>query len=340
MLMNDSPQTQQIEVSEEESGRRLDVVLARRLGVSRSRAAEACRRGLVSRRRTGRPAKPSTAVKAGEFFSCPRLEDSPRSSKARSEDLPLDIIFEDESLLVVDKPAGMVVHPAPGHYSGTLVNALLGHLGRDLDPGLDRLRPGIVHRLDKDTSGLLVVAKTFSAHQSLSEQIKERRAVRTYLCLSWGHWPAAEGRISEALGRSQRNRKKMAVAPAAGRPAETRYRVLESYDVAELVEVTLQTGRTHQIRVHFSYRGHPIVGDPLYGGRSTAVSALGSSGDRRSRIRTLLGICGRQALHAARLTFDHPASGKSLTFSSPLPADIEAALVVLKLPWSENSSGV
>ena len=333
-LLNFSAQVQQIEVSEQDAGRRLDVVLARLLGVSRSRATAHCRKGLVLRVSSGKPAKPSTPVTVGERFTFPSLEVSPRGSKALSESIPLDIVFEDESLLVVNKPAGMVVHPAPGHYSGTLVNALLGHLDRELDPRLDRLRPGIVHRLDKDTSGLLVVAKTFTAQQQLGEQIKERRAVRTYLCLTWGRWSPTEGTISEPVGRSHRNRKKMAVVPAAGRSSATRYRVLESYDVAELVDVTLDTGRTHQIRVHFSYRGHPVVGDPLYGGCSTALRALGSSSDRRLRVKTLLKTCPRQALHAVKLSFDHPATGERMTFSTPLPADIEAALGILKQPWS------
>ena len=332
--MNHSSQVQQIQASEQDAGRRLDVVLSRILGVSRSRATAHCRKGLVLRVSSGKPAKPSTPVTVGEMFTFPPLEESPRGTKALSEIIPLDIIFEDESMLVVNKHAGMVVHPAPGHYSGTLVNALLGHLDRELDPRLDRLRPGIVHRLDKDTSGLLVVAKTFTAQHRLGEQIKERRAVRTYLCLTWGRWSATEGTISESVGRSHRDRKKMAVVPVAGRLATTIYRVLESYDVAELVEVTLDTGRTHQIRVHFSYRGHPVVGDPLYGGRSAALHALGSSSDRRLRVRALLETCPRQALHAAKLSFDHPATGERMSFSSLLPADIEAALGILKQPWS------
>ncbi|MBN2288975.1 MAG: RluA family pseudouridine synthase, partial [Candidatus Glassbacteria bacterium] len=324
--------TQQIEVSGKESGLRLDVFLARRMGVSRSRAATHCRKGLVLKADSGRPAKPSTVVASGEKYSFTPFEDSPRGSEARIESIPLDIVFEDESLLVVDKPAGMVVHPAPGHYSGTLVNALLGHLGRELDPHFDRLRPGIVHRLDKDTSGLLVVAKTFTAHQRLSEQIKTRRADRTYLCLSWGHWSLREDTISEPIDRCSRNRKKMAVSPVSGRLAATSYRVRESYDLAELVEVKLHTGRTHQIRVHFSFRGHPVLGDPLYGGRANALRALGSSGERKSRIKALLAACPRQALHAAGLSFDHPVTGKRVGFSSSLPSDIEDALRILRLP--------
>jgi 23S rRNA pseudouridine1911/1915/1917 synthase len=332
--MNRPPQPQQIEATSEETGQRLDLFLSRRLGISRSRVTALCKKGLVLRVESQKSAKPSTPVSEGDKFSLPPLEDSPRGSSALSENIPLDIVFEDEQLLVVDKPAGMVVHPAPGHYSGTLVNALLGHLGRKIDPDLDRLRPGIVHRLDKETSGLLVVAKTFTAHQHLSEQIKKRHAVRTYFCLSWGHWPARQDTISGPLGRCSRNRKKMAVAPVTGRPATTGYQVLESYDVAELVEVTLHTGRTHQIRVHFSFRGHPVVGDPLYGGRSTVIRALGSTGERRLKIKALLEACSRQALHATRLAFDHPCTGEKMTFTSPLPDDIEAALTILKQPRS------
>jgi 23S rRNA pseudouridine1911/1915/1917 synthase len=318
----------------EDAGQRLDTVLARTLGVSRTRVAALCKDGRVLLG-GARPVKPSWSVRPGDFFTLPELEEAPRGSSAAAESIPLSVLFEDKSLLVVDKPAGMVVHPAPGHRTGTLVNALLGYINGPPDTRLDLLRPGIVHRLDKDTSGLLVVARTFEAHQNLSEQIKARRMSRVYLCLSWGHWPQREGTIDEPIGRSHANRKKMAVQTTdSGRTAVTQYRVMESFSVAELVEATLQTGRTHQIRVHFSHRGHPVVGDPLYGGRQAAAAMY--SGNQRQAVRHLLELCGRQALHAHSLSFCHPLTGEKMRFTSPLPADFDSLLQYLREPWTEQ----
>lgn len=273
--------------------------------------------------------KPSTSVKTGDIFTLPQLEKSPRGSEIAPENIPLVILFEDDHLLVVEKPAGMVVHPAPGHLEGTLVNALLAHINSSVDSRLDVLRPGIVHRLDKDTSGLLVVAKTFEAHEKLAVQIKERSAGRNYLAVSWGHWPEREGRIEAPIGRSSKNRKKMVVFAAGGREAATVYRVLESFPLAELVEVHLRTGRTHQIRVHFAHRGHPVLGDQLYGGRKALRNY---SGQYRNTVRFLLDACTRQALHAYKLTFKHPATSEPLEFTSPLPDDFEHILQILRQP--------
>lgn len=314
--------------SSEDEGQRLDVLLAKRLEISRTRAAVLVKNGAVACEGAGK-LKPSTPVKAGDIFTLPQLEKSPRGSQVAPENIPLAILFEDEHLLVVEKPAGMVVHPAPGHSAGTLVNALLSHINSSVDSRLDVLRPGIVHRLDKDTSGLLVVAKTFEAHEKLAAQIKERTAGRVYLALSWGHWPEREGRIEAPIGRSPRNRKKMAVFAAGGREAVTVYRVLESFPLAELVEVHLCTGRTHQIRVHFAHRGHPVLGDPLYGGRKVVRSY---SGQYRNMVRSLLDASSRQALHASKLSFKHPASGKPLEFTSPPPDDFERILQILRQP--------
>lgn len=226
------------------------------------------------------------------------------------EEIPLDIVYEDADLVVVNKPRGMVVHPAAGNYRGTLVNALLNHC-RDLS-GINRaLRPGIVHRLDKDTTGLLVVAKNDTAHLDLACQIKERRVKRQYLALVHGH-PPQEGTVDAPIGRHPVHRKKMAVEPRHGRPAVTHFRVLERYPGYALVEARLETGRTHQVRVHMAYIGHPLLGDPVYAPR-----------------RPRLGLAG-QALHACTLGFRHPRTGEYLEFRAPLPRDFEEVLEHLR----------
>ena len=232
----------------------------------------------------------------------------PRPLDVEPEAIPLRIIYEDEDLLVVDKPAGMTVHPAPGQTRHTLVNALLAHC-RDLSGVGGVLRPGIVHRLDKDTSGLLLVAKNDRAHADLSRQLKERAVEKGYLALVRGRMEQAEGVIEGAIGRDPRNRKRMAIVEG-GRPARTAYRVREYLDGMTLVEVAPSTGRTHQIRVHFAAAGHPIVGDALYGKPSALV--------------------GRQFLHAYRLAFRHPRDGRHVAFESPLPPDLEEALRLAK----------
>ncbi len=320
-------ETVSFEAAPQDEGGRADVVIARALEISRSRAAALIHDGRV-RAEGVRKLKVSTPVHAGQRFECPLPERSPRGATAEAEAIPLLVVYEDEELLVIDKPAGMVVHPAPGHARGTLVNALLAHLNRTPDPRLEALRPGIVHRLDRDTSGLMVVAKTFEAHEHLARQIRERRAQRVYLALTLGRWPSPEGVIEGMIGRSPANRKKMAVVESGGRPARTRYRVLRSLSPAELVEARLETGRTHQIRVHFAARGHPVLGDPLYGGR--IVLQRGFSGLAPGRARALLEAIDRQALHAARLAFDHPRGGQRLEFESPLPPDMQRLLQLLE----------
>ena len=228
----------------------------------------------------------------------------PQPLDVEPEAIPLRIVYEDQDLLVVDKPAGLTAHPAPGHMRHTLVNALLAHCG-DLSGVGGVLRPGIVHRLDKDTSGLLLVAKNDRAHAGLSKQLRERTVEKRYLALVQGRVEQAEGVIEGAIGRDPRNRKRMAIVEG-GRPARTAYSVREYLDGMTLVEVAPSTGRTHQIRVHFATAGHPIVGDALYGKPSALV--------------------GRQFLHACRLAFRHPRDGRSLAFESPLPRDLEEAL--------------
>ena len=253
-----------------------------------------------------------------------------------AQDLPLNIVFEDKNILVLDKPAGVVVHPAAGHADGTLVNALLAHCGESLSGIGGVKRPGIVHRLDKDTSGLLVIAKTDAAHKSLSAQFAahgaDGRMVRAYLAIVWGEPSPRAGRIATSIGRKASNRTKMAVVrETEGRAAATRYQLLETFagadkkPVASLVRCTLETGRTHQIRVHMAHIGHPLLGDATYGtGFAASKSKLSAA------VRAALEALGRQALHAAVLGFEHPRSGKPAGFESPLPPDMDALLKVLR----------
>jgi 23S rRNA pseudouridine1911/1915/1917 synthase len=260
----------------------------------------------------------------------------PVAAEPQGEDIPLTVVFEDRHLIVIDKPAGLVVHPAAGHGSGTLVNALIGHCGDSLSGIGGVKRPGIVHRLDKDTSGLLVAAKTDAAHAGLSDQFAahgaDGRLQRAYLALVWGVPPRTKGLVDAALSRSAQNRIKIAVVPeGAGRHAVTHYEVLEVFNdvegapVASLVRLVLETGRTHQIRVHMAHIGHPLLGDPVYGrGFQTRAARLGDGA------RVALDSLGRQALHAAELGFDHPVTGKALNFRSEAPADFAGLLDALR----------
>ncbi len=232
----------------------------------------------------------------------------PAPSSHQRETIPLDIVFENDDLLVINKPAGLVVHPAAGHFAGTLVNAVLAH-APNLEGVGDEQRPGIVHRLDKETSGLIVVAKTAAAHRDLQRQFKERAVDKMYLALLDGRPPTPTGRIEAAIGRDPRHRKRMAVVPASqGRPAVTEYRTRVEYAAHTLVEAHPLTGRTHQLRLHFAYLRCPVVGDTLYGRRTPSLPVR------------------RQFLHAARLSFNLPGAGRRMTFTAPLPADLEGAL--------------
>lgn len=291
-------QTYRLQVTADGEGMRLDRFLAgqEELGLSRSRVQQLIEEGLVLV--NGVRVKASYRVTAGEEIEV--TVPPPVTMELVPEDIPLDIVYEDKEIIVVNKPQGMVVHPAHGHYRGTLVNALLYHC-RDL-PGLNGvLRPGLVHRLDKDTSGLLVVAKTEAAQRSLTEQIKNREAVRKYRAIVMGEVAEPAGIVDAPIGRHPNDRKKMAVEPRKGRPAVTHYRVLERFKGFTYLELKLQTGRTHQIRVHMAYLGYPVLGDPLYGPRRQPFSLAG------------------QALHAYYLAFRHPADGRWLEFSAPLP---------------------
>jgi len=266
---------------------------------------------------------PSTKVRAGQDYL---LEVPPVADPVpAAQYIPLDIHYEDAYLVVVDKPAGLVVHPAPGNPDRTLVNALLAHCGDSLSGIGNARRPGIVHRLDKDTSGLLVVAKTESAHHGLSRLFAAHDIDRAYRALVWGTPMPPAGEISGDIGRSAVDRKKMAVVERGGRTALTRYHVKEAFGGASLVECRLGTGRTHQIRVHMAAKGHPVVGDPLYGGRrGRKVRGVDDEA------RTALTRFPRQALHAWRLGFRHPVTGAALAFESDLPCDMEALLTCLR----------
>ena len=232
----------------------------------------------------------------------------PAPSGNRPEAIPLDIVFENDALLVINKPAGLVVHPSAGHFAGTLVNAVLAH-APDLEGVGEEQRPGIVHRLDRDTSGLIVVAKTSVAHRDLQRQFKERSVEKLYLALLDGRPPTPTGRIEAAIGRDVHNRKRMAVVPQSqGRPAVTEYRTRVEYAAHTLVEARLLTGRTHQLRLHFAYLHCPIAGDTIYGRRTPSLPLR------------------RQFLHAARLSFNLPGTSRRVSFTAPLPADLVEAL--------------
>ncbi len=245
--------------------------------------------------------------------------------QAVPQDLPLDVVYQDDDILVVNKAAPMVVHPAVGHPDGTLVNALLHHLGA-APAGDDPLRPGIVHRLDRDTSGLLVVALTPRAHQNLSEQLADHTMGRTYLALSWGQWNRSADTLSGDIGRDPRRRQRMAVVTRGGRRAVTRYEVVEDFGFVQLCRVELETGRTHQIRVHFAHNHHPVVKDPMYGddGRAKGVHGLD-----RKLAGQMVRLAPRLMLHAAGLHLKHPDDGRELSFGCPVPADMQAVLELL-----------
>jgi len=300
-----------------DAGERLDRLLATRLAaLSRSRLKQLVVTGQVSM--GGATIRdPSLRVKPGQTFVL--ALPAPAADRPLPQAMDLAIVHEDEHLLVIDKPAGLVVHPAPGNPDRTLVNALLAHCGESLAGIGGVKRPGIVHRLDKDTSGLMVVAKTELAQMRLSADFAARRINRAYQAVTWGVPRPREGEISSPIGRSPANRKKMAVRRTGGKPAVTRYKVLRAFkDVAALVECRLATGRTHQIRVHLTERGHPLIGDRSYGN----PRSLGRLRGLPAELRGAIAAFPRQALHAVLIGFRHPASGEYVQFISPLPKDI------------------
>jgi 23S rRNA pseudouridine1911/1915/1917 synthase len=306
------------------AGERLDRFLAAaQKDLSRSRLQALIRAGRVLVE--GRAARASQHLRAGERVLVELPE--PRGVALLPEAIPLAIVHEDEHLLVVDKPAGLVVHPGAGVANGTLVHALLHHAPAIGDVG-GAGRPGIVHRLDKQTSGLMVVAKSAAAYRALVEMLRARAVRRRYLAIVWGVPRAAAGTIEGAIGRDPRQRKRMAVVARGGKPARTRWRVRERLAGAALLEVALDTGRTHQIRVHLAHLGHPVAGDPLYGGRGKAQ--LSGTARERNLRTAVLEVLARQALHATELEFPHPVTGEDMRFTSPPPEDFELALESLR----------
>lgn len=290
----------------EDAGTRADVFLAAKLGVSRSNMQKLLEDGRV--KHGEKIIKANYKVRAGEMFVVDIPE--PEPIEAVPENIPLDIIYEDDDVVVLNKARGMVVHPAPGNYTGTLVNALLYHCS-NLSGINSAIRPGIVHRLDKDTSGIMIVAKNDAAHISLSQQIQSKTAVRTYLAVVRGNIKTDSGTIETQIARDKTDRKKMAVVKDGGRDAITDYEVLERFGKYTLVRCKLRTGRTHQIRVHMEYLGYPLVGDPKY-----------------SPMKTPFGIKG-QALHSHTLEFTHPRTGERMKFEAPLPEDMHKIITRL-----------
>jgi 23S rRNA pseudouridine1911/1915/1917 synthase len=310
-------------VDEEEEGERLDRILAGRLPeLSRSHVQKAFAGGEVLVDGRARPKSFRPALGAELRFLPPEAP----SARLVPQDIPLRVVHEDEQLLVIDKPPDLVVHPGPGHPDGTLVNALLHHDPRLADAG-DPARPGIVHRLDRETSGLLVVARTAAAHAALAAQLRDRSLGRIYLALSWGDWKEPEGLLEGKLGRHPRDRQRMAVVQRGGREAATRYEVIDELEFVQLCRVQLLTGRTHQIRVHFTHHGHPVVGDRLYGDDRRARNVRPVD---RAAAAALVRAAPRQLLHASQLHLRHPATGEALSFVAPLAPDFAAALAQLR----------
>jgi 23S rRNA pseudouridine1911/1915/1917 synthase len=290
----------------EDEGKRIDVFLAAELDYTRSYIKKLIVDGLVFV--NGKTIKPSYKVKENDEV----VVNIPEAEKidVLPENIPLDILYEDDDIIVINKPQGMVVHPAPGNYSGTLVNALLYHC-KNLSGINCILRPGIVHRLDKDTSGVMVVAKNDKAHMSLSNQIKERSVVKKYVAIVEGVIKEEEGKVEAPIGRHPVDRKKMAVIED-GRYALTLYKVLERFKENTLIEAVIKTGRTHQIRVHMAYIGHPVVGDPIYGFKKQKFKLEG------------------QALHSRVLGFMHPTKGVYMEFEAPLPEYFKKLIEILR----------
>lgn len=303
-----SVEQERIVITENEAGQRADVGLATLLEVTRSNMQKLLEEGRAVR--GTKVLKSNYKLKVGDEIVVTLPE--PQPLDVQPENIPLDIIYEDEDVVVVNKPRGMVVHPAAGNYSGTLVNALLYHC-KNLSGINGVIRPGIVHRLDKDTSGIMICAKNDAAHVSLSQQIQSKTAQRTYLAVVRGNIKTDSGTIETLIARDKNDRKKMAVVTDEGRQAVTDYEVLERYGKFTVVRCKLRTGRTHQIRVHMEHLGYPLVGDPKY-----------------SPMKTCFGIQG-QALHSHTLEFDHPRIGERMKFEAPFPEDFNKVITRLRL---------
>ena len=298
-------------------GGRLDSFLAEKTDLSRSAAARLCEEGAVFV--GGKAQGKKYALREGETVSFSVPEAIP--TEAKPENIPLNIVFEDKDIVVINKPSGMVVHPAPGNYEGTLVNALLYHCGDELSGIGGEIRPGIVHRIDKDTSGLLVVAKNDLAHRALADQLEGHRIVREYHALVYGGFREESGTVAKWIGRHPIDRKKMAILPegaSGAKDAVTHYEVLGKYGEVSYLKLHLETGRTHQIRVHMASLGHPLLGDTVYGGGKSRFEKMHSK------------LFDGQALHARKLSFVHPTTGERVSYECPLPENFEKALALLK----------
>lgn len=314
-----------LQVDQGQTPLRIDKFLAEHMQhSSRNRIQTAADAGFIHV--NGKPVKSNYKVRAGDVITL--MLDRPRHDNTIvAEDIPLNIVYEDDVLMVVDKPAGLVVHPGAGNFHGTLINAVAWHL-RDMqsfDPNDPEV--GLVHRIDKDTSGLLVVAKTPDAKTNLSKQFFNKTTHRSYNALVWGNFTEEEGRIEGNIGRDPKDRLRMAVFPPdseIGKSAVTHYRVLERFGYVTLVECILETGRTHQIRAHMKHIGHPLFADERYGG--TEILRGTRSASYKAFIQNCFKLCGRQALHARTLGFEHPLTGQQMDFNSELPADMEALI--------------
>ena len=299
--------TRELTAATEHAGVRLDAFLSADGALTRSQAARLIAEGRV--RVNGKPAAKSARLSGGETVTVdvPQL----RETALPPQDIPLDVVYEDDDVIVVNKPTGLVVHPAPGHPDGTLVNALLHHCGDSLSGIGGEKRPGIVHRIDRDTSGLIIAAKNDAAHLALSAQLKDHSLSRTYECLVTGNMKQDSGTVDAPIGRSSADRKKMAVVPT-GRRAVTHWEVVSRYPGVTHLRCRLETGRTHQIRVHMAYIGHPILGDTVYGAKKPVPGLTG------------------QCLHAAGLRFVHPRTGEPVELHCPLPPEFTAMLQKLQ----------
>ena len=299
--------TRELTAATEHAGVRLDAFLSADGALTRSQAARLIAEGRV--RVNGKPAAKSARLSGGETVTVdvPQL----RETALPPQDIPLDVVYEDDDVIVVNKPTGLVVHPAPGHPDGTLVNALLHHCGDSLSGIGGEKRPGIVHRIDRDTSGLIIAAKNDAAHLALSAQLKDHSLSRTYECLVTGNMKQDSGTVDAPIGRSSADRKKMAVVPT-GRRAVTHWEVVARYPGVTHLRCRLETGRTHQIRVHMAYIGHPILGDTVYGAKKPVPGLTG------------------QCLHAAGLRFVHPRTGEPVELHCPLPPEFTAMLQKLQ----------
>jgi len=308
-------------VTSQEAATRIDLFCAENdERFSRSQVKKAIGDGMVTV--NGTLVKPNYRVREGDVVVVTRHVPEPSSCPA--EDIPLTVLFEDESLIVLDKPAGIVVHPAAGHNRGTLVNALLFHC-HDLSSIGGVLRPGIVHRLDKETSGVMVAAKNDMAHRSLARQFADHTVEKHYQALVVGDLFDDDGVVDQVIGRHPRDRKRMSTESTRGKTAETRWRVERRYGVSTLLDVRIMTGRTHQIRVHLDSIGYPIVGDAVYGKATQRIKRMPSGGARQALLSMR-----RQALHAASLAFRHPEDGEERCFTAPLPADMAAICAALE----------